>query len=116
MAKVETFTFNRPNFLASEVGLVLKSYFVTSNSATPVTENGRKIIKAGTVIDTKYGKGIVFQDVDVTDKVDVPTPIMIGGWVYSGKITGDASSNTAIHLISEPDTVRPYSDSLSNPT
>ena len=117
MAKVETFTFNRPNFLASEVGLVLKSTSVTSSSGSPVTENGRTIIKAGTVITTtEYGKGILFQDVDVTDKASVPAPVMVGGWAYSGKITGDVSSNTAIHLVSEPNVQRPYVDSLSNPT
>lgn len=117
MAKVETFTFNRPNFLASEVGLVLKSTYVTSSSGTPATENGRKIIKAGTVVTTtEYGKAILFQDVDVTDKMNVPAPVMVGGWAYSSKITGDVSSNTAIHLVSEPYTTRPYVDSLSNPT
>ena len=40
-------TLNRPNFLASEVGLRTVTYTFASTFATAVTENGRKIIKAG---------------------------------------------------------------------
>lgn len=51
------------NFLASEVGLRLKT---AQFDATGVTAdaNGKKFVKGGTIVN---GKGIVFEDVDVTD-------------------------------------------------
>ena len=77
---------NRPNWLGSEVGLVLKTATVSSASGTPVTENGRKILKSGTVItDTALGKGLLWNDADVTDGAVVKS-IMIGGYYIDSKL------------------------------
>ena len=96
----------KPNFLASEVGLVLKTYGLDATVTGAETENGRSIIPAGLVI---AGKGIVFQDIDVTGATattQVPATIMIAGWVYEGKVDGDVSGFDAIHVIAEPAVTR----------
>lgn len=81
---------NRPNWLGSEVGLVLKTATVSSTSGTPVTENGRKILKSGTVItDTALGKGLLFNDADVTDGAVVKS-IMVGGYYIDSKLPATA--------------------------
>lgn len=70
---------NHPNWLGSEVGYLPKSVTITSSSATPVTENGRQIIKSGTLItDSVIGTGLLVNDADVTDGA-VAKSIMIGG-------------------------------------
>lgn len=71
---------NRPNWLGSEVGLVRKTVTVTSASGSPVTENGRKILKSGTLIeDTNIGKGLLWNDADVTEDGGKIASIMIRG-------------------------------------
>ena len=57
----------RPNFLESEVGLVLKTYQISASLGTE-DEFGNKIVAAGTVDPSNDGSavGIVFEDVDVT--------------------------------------------------
>ena len=83
---------NRPNWLGSEVGLVLKTATVSSTSGTPVTENGRKILKSGTVItDTALGKGLLFNDADVTDGAVVKS-IMVGGYYIDSKLPATAGA------------------------
>ncbi|MBP3573858.1 MAG: hypothetical protein J6J71_04550 [Prevotella sp.] len=77
---------NRPNWLGSEVGLVLKTTTVSSTSGETVTENGRSIIKSGTVItDATLGKGLLWNDADVTDGAVVKS-IMIGGYYIDTKL------------------------------
>jgi hypothetical protein len=77
---------NRPNWLGSEVGLVLKTATVSSSSGATVTENGRTIIKSGTVItDTALGKGLLWNDADVTDGAVIKS-IMIGGYYIDSKL------------------------------
>lgn len=81
------YVLNRPNFLASEVGLRTVTYTFSKDYAGAVTENGRKIIKAGSVYPTNDASavGIVFQDVDITngDKVEA---LMVAGHYYSDKL------------------------------
>ena len=62
-----------PNILESEVGLVLKTYTADATNATAV--NDKKIIKAGSVYPTNAAgaKGIVFEDVDMTDDAKRPS-------------------------------------------
>lgn len=57
----------RPNFLESEVGLVLKTYQIP-NTMGVADEYGNKIVAAGTVYPSNDASavGIVFTDVDVT--------------------------------------------------
>lgn len=105
---------NRPNFLASEVGLRLVSTTARTGSALVTTENGRKIIKAGTVYPSNdaSAQGIIFQDVDVTDG-DAAAPLMVAGYYYSDKISADSTAVEALKgkgLFgeNEPKVTRPY--------
>lgn len=89
----KTHTLNRPNFLASEVGLRTITYTFASSFAGVVTENGRKIIKAGTIYPANdaTAKGIVFQDVDVTDG-DKSEALMVGGVYLADKLSATVSA------------------------
>lgn len=105
---------NRPNFLASEVGLRLVSTTARTTNAAVVTENGRKIIKAGTVYPSNdaSAQGIIFQDIDVTDG-DKAAPLMVGGHYYNDKITIDSTAVEALkgkglYGEKEPTVTRPY--------
>ena len=71
-----------PNWLGSEVGMVLKTITVSSTSGTVVTENGRKIIKSGTLItDATLGKVLLFNDADVTDGAVVKSALYAGYYI-----------------------------------
>ena len=74
-------------WLASERSLRLVSYTAEDDNAQIVTENGRKIIKSGTVYPANGATavGIVFQDVDVTDG-DAPMSLMISGHVWEARL------------------------------
>ena len=105
---------SRPNFLASEVGLRLVSTTARTGSALVTTENGRKIIKAGTVYPSNdaSAQGIIFQDVDVTDG-DAAAPLMVAGHYYSDKVSVDTTAAEALKgkgLFGdrEPTVTRPY--------
>lgn len=98
-----------PNFLASEVGLVLKTIGLDAVTNAALVEEG--VIKAGTIIS---GKGIIFQDVDVTGSTastQVPAPIMVAGYYYSTKLTGDKANLSAVKgliELTEGTVTRPY--------
>jgi len=69
-------------WLGSEVGLVTKTVTVTSESATPVTINGRSIIKSGSLInDSVLGYGLLVNDADVTDGARVGALMIRGNYV-----------------------------------
>lgn len=90
MAQVIT---SKPNFLASEVGLVLKtiSLDAVTNAAIATTENGAKVVKAGTVYSSGSIKGIIFEDIDVTNSTattKVPASLMVAGRYIASKVTG----------------------------
>ena len=74
-------------WLASERSLRLVSYTAEDGNSQIVTENGRKIIKSGTVYPANGATavGIVFQDVDVTDG-DAPMSLMISGHVWESRL------------------------------
>ena len=93
MAKENTYILNRPNFLASEVGLRTVTCTFGRSTAGSVTENGRKILKAGLVYPTNDGsaKGIVFQDVDITDGDQVGS-LMVAGHYYDDKLVAPTNS------------------------
>lgn len=77
---------SRPNFLGSEVGLVLKTIGLDAVTHSSLVENG--VVKAGTIVE---GKGIIFQDVDVTGSTattQVPAPIMVGGYYIAANLVG----------------------------
>lgn len=75
---------NRPNWLGSEVGMVLKTATISSTSGATVNENGRTIIKSGTLItDTALGKGLLFNDADVTDGAVIKSIMIRGSYIDS---------------------------------
>lgn len=101
-----TITVSRPNFLASEVGLVLKTISVdaVTNSALVVSENGASIIKAGTAYSVGTIKGIIYQDVDVsntTATTKVPASLMVAGRYIASKVTGATTDFDAQGLFAD---------------
>ena len=107
---------NRPNWLGSEVGLVLKTATVSSSSGTTVTENGRTILKSGTLItDTALGKGLLFNDADVTDGARVKS-IMIRGSYIDSKLPASVAlsasdlAENGLYAIEYADTVVAYGE------
>lgn len=99
-------TISRPNFLASEEGLVLKSASAdaTTNASALVTETdadglAHKVLKAGTLFSSTNVKGIVYQDVDLTGTTatnKAKIPVMVAGYYIASKLTTaprDAGSN-----------------------
>ena len=88
MAYMKTTTYTSGvNILASEVGLVLKTFEGTQAMATQVDD--KKIIKAGTV---------VFEDVDITDDEKKPISVIIAGRVIKANlpVAVDTNAETAL--------------------
>lgn len=87
-----------PNILESEVGLVLKTYTADATNATAV--NDKKIIKAGSVYPTNGtgAKGIVFEDVDMTDDAKRPISVIVAGRVLEKRLpaTVDETAKTEL--------------------
>lgn len=71
---------NRPNFLGSEVGLVRKTITVPASFASAVTEDGRTIVKAGTIFTSPY-YGLLFEDVDITDGAKLGSLVIAGRYI-----------------------------------
>lgn len=95
--KTEKFTSGK-NILASEVGLVLKTVELAQSMATE--EDGYKIIKAGTVFpaNDSTAKGLVFEDVDMTNDTKRPGSVIIAGRVLEDNLpaTVQADAKTAL--------------------
>lgn len=85
---------NRPNFLASKVGLRTESITAKADNAQVVTENERKVLKAGTIYPTNNSSavGIIYQDVDVTDG-DTAAPIMVAGHYFKDRLVGTLNAD-----------------------
>lgn len=108
---MEKYFDNKPSFLGSEVGLVLKTITVPANNANVVTENNRKVVKAGTIITTPYS-GLLYNDVDVTDGDNLGS-LMYAGYYVDAKLPKTASaqattfSGHGLYAITEGTTTRP---------
>lgn len=116
------YIFNRPNFLGSEVGLVLKTVGVdatTTGVKDEVIAGGlaRKVLPAGTLVTVGTLTGLIFQDVDVTGataQTQKTAPLMIAGYYIDANlptsISGQAEALEAQNLIAivDPDAVRPF--------
>lgn len=87
---MEKYFDNKPSFLGSEVGLVLKTITVPANNANVITENNRKVVKAGTIIETPY-TGLLYNDVDVTDGDNLGS-LMFGGYYVDAKLPSTAAA------------------------
>lgn len=74
------------NILSSEVGLIQKTKEGTQDMA--VEEDGRKIIKAGTVFPKNDATaiGVVFEDVDMTNDEKRPISVIIAGRVIEANL------------------------------
>lgn len=86
----------RPNFLDSEVGLVLKTQEIPQSMGV-ADENGRKIVAAGTVFPANDASatGIVFESVDVTSGA-VPGPVLVAGRVYKDALNIDSNAEAPL--------------------
>lgn len=108
---MENYVLNRPNFLGSEVGLVLKTITVPASATGAVTENGRKIVKAGSIFVTPYA-GLLFNDVDITDGDRIGS-LMIRGSYIDAKLPATAAAKAedfakqGLYAIVEGAVVRP---------
>lgn len=81
-------------WLGSEVGMVLKTVTVPKTSTNYVTEDGRKIVKSGSLInDTKLGYGLLVNDADITDEDRVGS-MMIRGTYINDKLPTKLTNET----------------------
>lgn len=97
-----------PNFLESEVGLVVKTREIPQTMGE--TDGDRKIVKAGKPFpaNDSTAVGIVFQDVDVTDG-NKAGPVMVAGRVVAQRLTVADAAVTAmadIKFVTIPDITR----------
>lgn len=74
------------NILASEIGLVQKTR--EGNQSIATEEEGRMIIKAGTVFpaNNSTAEGVVFEDVDITDDEKRPISVIVAGRVIEDNL------------------------------
>lgn len=87
MAFMKKESFESPkNFLESEIGLIQKTMMGEQTNATTV--GNRKIIKAGSVFPTNAtgAKGIVFEDVDMTNDEKRPISVIVAGRIYKNRL------------------------------
>lgn len=78
---------------------VCKAHTFLKDDAAAVTEDGRKIIKAGTIYpaNTAEAKGVVFYDVDVTDG-DRSGALILHGFVKNAAIPTQPSAEAKAAL------------------
>ena len=108
---VEKGTF-RPNFLESEVGLVLKTRQIPQSMGK--ADGNKKIVAAGPVFPSNddSAQGIVFETVDVTDG-DHAGSVMVAGRVLKARLDIQSSAETplktaGIVFADAPDVKRGY--------
>lgn len=106
----KTVILNRPNWLGSEVGRVVKTITVPATHAY-VVEDGRMIVKSGTVFTTPY-LGILYDDIDITDGAKEAS-LMIRGSYIDAKLPTSAASHASnfaaqgLYAIAEGEVIRP---------
>lgn len=90
---------NTPEFLASEHFI---NFSTTISDEGVVAENGKKIVKAGTVLPANdaTAKGILFHDVDVTYGPQ-PGALIVEGYVLEERlpVAPSAEAKTAMNEI-----------------
>lgn len=86
--KTESF-YASNNILASEIGLVQKTR--EGNQEIATEEDGRLVIKAGTVFPANdaTAEGVVFEDVDITDDEKRPISVIVAGRVIEDRLPVD---------------------------
>lgn len=85
----------RPNFLESEVGLVLKTREMPASLG--VQDGNYKMVLPGMVFpsDDSKAEGIVFEAVDVTNG-NMPGSVLVAGRVLSGGLNIASAAKTAL--------------------
>ena len=102
----------RPNFLESEVGLVLKTYQIPASMGAD-DGTGRKVVAAGTPFpsDDTSAVGLVFEDVDVSWG-DHAGSVLVAGRVLGNKLSVSGSKETltgkGIVFVKTPSITRPW--------
>lgn len=82
------------SWVGSEVGLVLKTATVASSTAVAGAD-GRKVMKAGSLItDTKLGKVLLWNDIDVTEG-DRVVSVMYAGYYIDSKLPASVSASAS---------------------
>ena len=113
--------YNGKNWLGSEVGLVKKTVTIPHNYAGAVVENGRKIVKSGTVFVASDVEGSEFpynglleSDVDVTDDNAI-ADLSVGGRYIAENLPAEVASATVtkpiaqgLYAIAEGAVTRPF--------
>lgn len=98
--KVEVAT-ERPNFLDSEVGLVLKTREIPQTMGTE--DGNRKVVLGGTPFPSNNSSatGIVFETVDVTDDVERPGSVIVAGRIIKDNlpVALDSGAETALKAL-----------------
>lgn len=87
-AKFQTFTYQIPESLGK------------------VQEDGRKIVKSGTVFpaNDETAIGLVFNDVDVTNG-DAPGAVLVEGWIIEERLPEPINESAQLRLIKIKPTV-----------
>lgn len=87
------------NILASEVGLITKTYTGEKTKAT-ADEDGKYILPAGTIYPANdtTAVGIVFEDVDFTYDDKRPISLIVAGHVFEDALPAapDTAAKTAL--------------------
>lgn len=99
MAYMKTEKYNSGvNILSSEVGLVLKTF--QGNQSMATQEDDKKIIKAGKIVPTNdaSAKGIVFEDVDITNDEKKPISVIVAGRVIEENLPETVNTNAKTPL------------------
>ena len=106
-------TFEAGFFLVDDEQCLRETATIASNHSQVVTRNGRSIVPAGAVIpsNNSYAKGILYEDIDVTDGA-APGSIVTKGVVYSDRLpaaldSDAATAMTGIKTKTSPNPVRP---------
>ncbi len=98
--KVEK-TYERPNFLDSEIGLVQKTKEIPQTMGT--VQDGRKLVLGGTVFPSNDGsaEGIVFETIDVTDDEKRPGSVIVSGRIIKDNLPAklEEAAETALKAI-----------------
>jgi hypothetical protein len=109
--------WNAGHFLApgSDDTCIRQTMTIAQNHAQAVTrDDGRKVVPAGAVIPANgaTAKGILFEDIDVTDG-EMPGSVVIAGTIYGNRLPAAlaeaaATALTGITVLTEPTITRPY--------
>lgn len=112
--------WNAGHFLVNDETCIRKTMTIAANHAQAVTrDDGRKVVPAGAVIPANgaTAKGILFEDVDVTEGAK-PGSVVIAGTIYGNRLPAAlaeaaATALTGITVLTEPTITRPYTDVVS---